>query len=224
MEKNIWSEIRNDFEMDNMIHFDAWITPNDNESGKVIAKIDVHTLEVHYLDERAKTDSYAQEKIKEVLNTFNKNYGTNQEQLETLEQAMTAIMNLSHVDNVDHHFFIHGVNGVVDKLRSAINEKEELLNKESEQKEESFVLEVLEENPNLEILGSKEDSILARDKETKKAHFIYNVSEDMGFHFNLLCEVGQTYADWFRFMIKELNLELKEVETMDFYELLLDKK
>ena len=34
--------------------------PNPNEEGSVIAKIDLATYEVEYLDERAKRDPYAQ--------------------------------------------------------------------------------------------------------------------------------------------------------------------
>jgi hypothetical protein len=64
---SIWSEIRNDFEDDFQLHIDAWTTPDDNEEGKVIAKINTITKEVTYLDERAKTDQYAQTMIKEAI-------------------------------------------------------------------------------------------------------------------------------------------------------------
>jgi hypothetical protein len=62
-----WSEIHNDFEDEGIIHIDAWTTADDNEGGSVIAKINTQTKEVQYVDERAKTDSFAQEAIKEVL-------------------------------------------------------------------------------------------------------------------------------------------------------------
>lgn len=62
-----WAEIRNDFFDDNKMFIDAWLTDDDNEEGVVIAKIDVNTKEIEYLDEDAKTDSYAQEIINESL-------------------------------------------------------------------------------------------------------------------------------------------------------------
>ena len=69
MEKeNIWSEIRDDFEDEGYIHIDAWISGNDNEEGKVIAKVRISDNDVTYLDERAKTDKYAQEVIQGCFN------------------------------------------------------------------------------------------------------------------------------------------------------------
>lgn len=64
---SIWSELRNDFEDEGIVSIDAWITGDDNEGGEVIAKVDVRTKAVEYLDDRAKTDSYAQEMIAETL-------------------------------------------------------------------------------------------------------------------------------------------------------------
>jgi len=71
MKNNIWSEIRSSFMMDNFIFIDAWLTEDDNEEGKVIAKIDVKKREVIYLDDRAKFDPNAQEIICEELCTVN---------------------------------------------------------------------------------------------------------------------------------------------------------
>jgi len=67
---NIWSEIRNDFEdeEEGKVYIDAYLTPDDNEEGKVIAKVNTSTKEVEYLDDRARTDAYAQEMINETLN------------------------------------------------------------------------------------------------------------------------------------------------------------
>lgn len=65
--ERIWSEIRNDFEDDGFVHIDAWTTSDDNEDGRVIAKINIETGEVTYLDERAKTDKIAQEAINEAI-------------------------------------------------------------------------------------------------------------------------------------------------------------
>ena len=64
---SIWGEIRNDFEDGNITSIDAWMTADDNEEGKVIAKVNTDTKEVEYLDDRAKTDSLAQELIQELL-------------------------------------------------------------------------------------------------------------------------------------------------------------
>lgn len=69
-----WTEIRNDnveetesMDMDTYVTIDAWLTEDDNEEGKVIAKVNCGTKEVEYFDEDAKTDAYAQEMINEVL-------------------------------------------------------------------------------------------------------------------------------------------------------------
>lgn len=64
-----WAEIRNDFcnEDEGKVYIDAWKTCNDNEEGKVIAKIDYKTKEIEYLNDAAKTDKYAQEVINEIL-------------------------------------------------------------------------------------------------------------------------------------------------------------
>ena len=64
-----WGEIRSDFFDDDegIQYIDAWFTDDDNEEGEVIAKVHMDTGTVDYLDEDAKTDSYAQEIIREVL-------------------------------------------------------------------------------------------------------------------------------------------------------------
>ena len=64
-----WREIRNDYcdEEEGKVYIDAWETSSGNEEGKVIAKVDYKTKEVEYLNETARTDSYAQEIINEVL-------------------------------------------------------------------------------------------------------------------------------------------------------------
>ena len=64
-----YREIRNNFvdEEDHKVYIDAWKTKNPNEEGSVIAKIDLATYEVEYLDERAKRDPYAQEMIRETI-------------------------------------------------------------------------------------------------------------------------------------------------------------
>jgi hypothetical protein len=65
--ENIWSEIRSGFEDEGILYIDAWVSPDDNEEGKVIATIDLETGVVSYRDDRAKTDKYAQEMISLVL-------------------------------------------------------------------------------------------------------------------------------------------------------------
>lgn len=67
-----YREIRNNFvdEEDHKVYIDAWKTKNPNEEGSVIAKIDLATYEVEYLDEKAKSDLYAQEVIKETISNL----------------------------------------------------------------------------------------------------------------------------------------------------------
>jgi hypothetical protein len=64
-----YAEIRNDYydcEEQNVC-IDAWFTDDDNEEGVVIAKVNYRTKEVVYLDDDARIDDYAQEKINETL-------------------------------------------------------------------------------------------------------------------------------------------------------------
>ena len=58
-----YAEIRSGYFEGNKMFIDAWLTDDDNEEGFVIAKIDVNTKELEYLDDDAKTDEYAQEII-----------------------------------------------------------------------------------------------------------------------------------------------------------------
>ena len=66
--KNIWSEIKTGYTDDEtgITTVDAWITGNDDEDGKVIATID-DKGNVTYIDERAKSDAYAQEEIQAAI-------------------------------------------------------------------------------------------------------------------------------------------------------------
>ncbi len=63
-----WKEIKADFfdDVEEKHHVDAWVTANVNEGGKVIAKIDKFG-NVEYIDETAKTDTYAKMIIEEVV-------------------------------------------------------------------------------------------------------------------------------------------------------------
>ncbi len=64
-----WLEVRcthyDEYEQKHFV--DAWETINDNEEGKVIAKIDPQG-NIEYLDDAAETDLYAQEIIAEAIN------------------------------------------------------------------------------------------------------------------------------------------------------------
>ena len=64
-----WSDIRSDYfdDIEGVQTVDAWITDDDNEEGKVIAKIHLDTKIVDYIDPDARCDEYAQEVINEVL-------------------------------------------------------------------------------------------------------------------------------------------------------------
>ena len=64
-----WAEIRSDYydDEEGVQTVDAWLTDDDNEEGKVIAKIRLVTKEVIYLDKDARRDCYALEVINEVL-------------------------------------------------------------------------------------------------------------------------------------------------------------
>lgn len=60
---SIWEDIVDEYVSDEIIYIDAWLTCDINEEGRTIAKIDLFSNEVTYLDERAKTDEYAQKVI-----------------------------------------------------------------------------------------------------------------------------------------------------------------
>lgn len=68
-----WKEIRNDNfdENERCITIDAWKTSNQNEEGKIIAKVyedgEKGTI---YIDKEAETDEYAQKMINEVIMMF----------------------------------------------------------------------------------------------------------------------------------------------------------
>lgn len=65
--ESIWKEIRNTFEDNGFVHIDGYLTEDDWEAGKVIAKINVLNYDVTYSDKRAKKDEYAQNVIKETI-------------------------------------------------------------------------------------------------------------------------------------------------------------
>jgi hypothetical protein len=66
--KNIWKEIKAEHtdEETGITSVDAWTSPDDNENGAVIVTIDDKGNPT-YLDERAKSDKYAQEVIQEAI-------------------------------------------------------------------------------------------------------------------------------------------------------------
>ena len=66
--KNIWQEIRTNYTEPetNITKVDAYLTGDDNENGNVIATIDDKGVAT-YIDERAKSDKYAQEEIQAAI-------------------------------------------------------------------------------------------------------------------------------------------------------------
>ena len=61
-----WSELKSDFtDEDGTVFIDGFLTTDENEEGKVIAK--VKNGIVKYYDEVARKDEYAQEVIQEVI-------------------------------------------------------------------------------------------------------------------------------------------------------------
>lgn len=84
--KSYWAEIRNDYEPEvtldsdigqvkRMITIDAWKTGTDDEEGLAIAQIiltESEDLCIIYIDNVARTDDYAQEKIKEAIERIKK--------------------------------------------------------------------------------------------------------------------------------------------------------
>ena len=65
-----WKEIRNDYfdEDQKCVNIDAWLTDDDDEEGKVIAKVYVDgEIGTIYFDEDAKLDLEAQESIGKVI-------------------------------------------------------------------------------------------------------------------------------------------------------------
>lgn len=75
MSERIWSEIRvNHFDETEQVYtVDAWTTDDDNEEGKVIAKVYPSTCNVEYIDKRAENDPYVRETIR---NEFEKIHNT----------------------------------------------------------------------------------------------------------------------------------------------------
>lgn len=65
-----WMKIRNDYydEDEHCICIDAWETAKDGEEGKIIAK--VYKNKVEYIDDFARKDYYAQEKISEATKSL----------------------------------------------------------------------------------------------------------------------------------------------------------
>lgn len=70
--ESIWSNIDTLFEDEDesLIYVDAWV--GNEDEGNVIAKVNSITGDVIYLDERAKTDRYAQNMISELVDEIKK--------------------------------------------------------------------------------------------------------------------------------------------------------
>lgn len=87
-----------------------------------------------------------------------------------------------------------------------------------------YIETVIEENPSLHILAFNNDQLLAVDKADNKAYYFYEVSEDLAFQFNMLCEVGARYQKWFEESAKLLKYEFGTGETeIDYYDTLFVK-
>ena len=65
----MYAEVRNDYydSEEGKVFIDAWETDDGDEEGSVVAKVDVATKGVEYLDPAARTDPYAQELITDAL-------------------------------------------------------------------------------------------------------------------------------------------------------------
>lgn len=83
MRRNFWSEVKNSYTTEGdgdrgvkkATHIDAWKTDDDNEEGEVIAKVILTTnndIVVVYIDNLARDDEQAQEKINEAVSDFEK--------------------------------------------------------------------------------------------------------------------------------------------------------
>jgi len=70
LNENVWNHIDNQYEEEYKIYIDAWHTDDDDEDGHSIATIDIATDKVTYYDDRAKTDKYAQEMIKDAIDNI----------------------------------------------------------------------------------------------------------------------------------------------------------
>lgn len=80
--KSFWADIQNNYTEDvnangvvRITYIDAWQTDDDNEEGKVIAKIILtqnDEIIVDYIDHCAAWDEFAKEKIQEAIEDFRK--------------------------------------------------------------------------------------------------------------------------------------------------------
>jgi hypothetical protein len=66
--ESIWSDIYSDFIDDDEIYIDAYKV--NSMEGRTIARIDILTGKVTYLDKRAKTDKFAQEAIQDAIDNI----------------------------------------------------------------------------------------------------------------------------------------------------------
>lgn len=67
---SIWGEIKNDHIDNDVVYIDGYLTDDDNEAGRVIAKVNVRTQAIEYLDNRARKDCYAQDIINDVIDSL----------------------------------------------------------------------------------------------------------------------------------------------------------
>lgn len=65
--KTIYTEVRNEHQQENTVYIDAWKTADENEEGETVAKVNLETKEVFYLNVVAEFDVKVQEAINKVL-------------------------------------------------------------------------------------------------------------------------------------------------------------
>jgi hypothetical protein len=69
----IYAEVRSNYSDDNYVYIDAWKTADDNEAGKVVARISTKTGKVEYKTKAAEMDKLVQEEIETVLKIMRDN-------------------------------------------------------------------------------------------------------------------------------------------------------
>jgi len=81
----------------------------------------------------------------------------------------------------------------------------------------SYAENIIDEFSHLHIIAFNDNQLLAISPKTKKAHFFYEVNEDMSFHFNMLCEVAEKYQQWFIDTVNMLKYKIEPKETATDY-------
>lgn len=79
---------------------------------------------------------------------------------------------------------------------------------------------VIEDCGYIEILAYDSENVLAQDKETGEAHFIYKANSDVTMNVSMFCEIGENYKLWFSEKLAELKLRVlhNSIDVYDFFE------